>query len=40
LERGRAESAGHRPEEIRRTVFRVTRTGDRFELQVVEQSYR
>jgi len=40
LERSRAESAGHRPEEIRRTVFRVTHTDDRFEFQVVEQTYR
>jgi hypothetical protein len=40
LERDRTDSAGRRPEEIRRTVFRVTRTEDRFEFQVLEQSYR
>lgn len=40
LEAARAESAGRRPEEIRRTVFRVTHVGDRFELEVMDQSYR
>ena len=40
LERGRAESAGHRPEEIRRTIFRVTHAENRFEFDVMDQSYR
>ncbi len=40
LEQSRAESADRRPEEIRRTIFRVTPTDDRFEFQVVDQSYR
>ncbi len=35
------KQAGGRPaEQIRRTVFRVTRTGDRFEFSVEEQSYK
>jgi hypothetical protein len=40
LERGRAESAGHRPEEIRRTIFRVTHAENRFVFDVTDQSYR
>jgi hypothetical protein len=40
LERGKAESAGRRPEEIRRTAFRVTHVDNRFEFQVLDQSYR
>jgi hypothetical protein len=38
LEQKRA--AGRTPEQIRRTVFRVTHTGNRFEFSVEEQSYR
>jgi hypothetical protein len=38
LEQKRA--AGRTPEQIRRTVFRVTRTGNGFEFSVEEQSYR
>ena len=38
LEQSRA--AGRTPEQIRRTVYRVTRTGDRFQFAVEEQSYR
>jgi hypothetical protein len=40
LERGKAESAGRQPEEIRRTAFRVTHVDNRFEFQVLDQSYR
>jgi hypothetical protein len=40
LEQERAEAAGKKPEEIRRTVFRVVRTKDGFEFQVDEQTYR
>jgi hypothetical protein len=40
LERGKAESAGRRLEEIRRTAFRVTHVDNRFEFQVLDQSYR
>lgn len=40
LELGRAQSAGRHPEEIRRTVFRVTHTANRFDLEVMDQSYR
>ena len=40
LERDRAESAGRRPEEIRRTIFSVTHADNRFEFQVLDQSYR
>ena len=39
LERGRAESANRQPEEILRTVYRVTHSADRFEIGVEEQSY-
>jgi len=39
LERGRAESAGRQPEEILRTVFRVTHTGSSFAIAVEEQFY-
>ena len=38
LEQNRA--AGRTPEQIRRTVFRVTRAGNGFEFSVEEQSYR
>ena len=38
LEQERA--GGRKPEQIRRTVFRVTRTGDRFVFSVEEQFYR
>ncbi len=31
---------GHKPEDIRRTVFRVTPQGDQFEFSVISQSYR
>jgi hypothetical protein len=34
------KAGGRPPEQIRRTVFRVTRTGDRFEFSVEEQSYK
>jgi hypothetical protein len=40
LERGKAESMGRRLEEIRRTAFRVTHVDNRFEFQVLDQSYR
>lgn len=40
LERGKAESAGRRAEEIRRTAFRVTHTANQFEFQVLDQTYR
>ncbi|HEY4234787.1 MAG TPA: hypothetical protein VGM76_15235 [Lacipirellulaceae bacterium] len=40
LERDRAQSAGKKVEEIRRTVFRVVRIKDGFEFQVDEQTYR
>jgi hypothetical protein len=33
-------AGGRKPEQIRRTVFRVTHTGDRFEFSVEEQFYR
>jgi hypothetical protein len=33
-------AGGRKPEQIRRTVFRVTHSGDRFEFSVAEQSYR
>jgi hypothetical protein len=36
----REHAAGRSPEQIRHTVFRVTRTGDRFEFNVEEQFYR
>jgi hypothetical protein len=39
LERARAASADRRPEEILRTVFRVTHTGNSFEIAVEQQSY-
>jgi hypothetical protein len=34
------QAGPRRPETIRGTVFRVTRTGNRFEFSVIEQSYR
>lgn len=34
------QAAGRPPEQIRRTVFRVTHTGDQFEFSVDEQTYR
>jgi hypothetical protein len=34
------KAGGRPPEQIRRTVFRVTRNGDRFEFSVEEQSYK
>ena len=40
LERKFAEERMRRPAEIRLTVFRVTRSGDRFALRVEEQLYR
>jgi hypothetical protein len=40
LEGERAQTAGRTPDKIRRTVYRVTRTGNEFELEVLEQSYR
>jgi hypothetical protein len=40
LEQRRARSAGRTIEEVRHTVFRVTRNEDRFEFQLEEQSYR
>ena len=40
LESERAQSAGREPEEILRTVYRVTHTADRFEFQVDEQYYK
>ena len=33
-------AGGRKPEQIRRTIFRVTRNGNRFEFSVAEQSYR
>ncbi len=39
LERARAQSANRQPEEISRTVYRVTHTGSNFEIAVEEQSY-
>jgi hypothetical protein len=36
----REHAGGRSPEQIRHTVFRVTRTGDRFEFNVEEQFYR
>jgi hypothetical protein len=36
----RKSAGGRKPEQIRRTVFRVTRNGNRFEFSVAEQSYR
>jgi hypothetical protein len=40
LEQERAEAAGKKTEEIRRTVFRVVRNKDQFEFKVDEQTYR
>jgi hypothetical protein len=40
LEQDRAQAAGKKAEEIRRTVFRVVRNKDQFEFQVEDQSYR
>jgi hypothetical protein len=40
LEQDRAQAAGKKPEEIRRTVFRVVRNKNQFEFQVEEQTYR
>ncbi len=40
LEQDRAQAAGKKVEEIRRTVFRVVRNKDQFEFQVDEQTYR
>ena len=40
LEQERAEAAGKKLEEIRRTVFRVVHNKDNFEFQVDEQTYR
>ncbi len=40
LELEQKKAGAHRPEEILRTVFRVTRSGDKFEFTVEEQSYR
>jgi hypothetical protein len=40
LEQDRAQAAGKKVEEIRRTVFRVVRNKDQFQFQVDEQSYR
>jgi hypothetical protein len=40
LEQDRAQAAGKKPEEIRRTVFRVVRNNNQFEFQVDEQTYR
>jgi hypothetical protein len=40
LEQDRAQATGKKVEEIRRTVFRVVRTGDKFDFQVDEQTYR
>jgi hypothetical protein len=40
LERARAEAADRQPEEILRTVYRVTHTDNRFEFSVEEQFYR
>jgi hypothetical protein len=40
LENEQAVSAGREPIDVRRTVFQATRTGNQFELSVLEQSYR
>ncbi|MGD9636785.1 MAG: hypothetical protein AB7G28_16030 [Pirellulales bacterium] len=40
LENERAAMAGKQPEDVRRTVYRVTRTGNQFQLEVLEQTYR
>ena len=40
LEQERAEAAGKKLEDVRRTVYRVVRTKDGFEFQVDEQTYR
>jgi hypothetical protein len=40
LENERARSADREPEEILRTVFRVTHTGNQYEFQVEEQYYK
>ena len=40
LELEQKKAGTRRPEDIRRTVFRVTRTGDKFEFSVEDQSYR
>jgi hypothetical protein len=40
LESDRAQSADREKEEILRSVFRVTHTGNRFEIQIVEQYYK
>ncbi len=40
LEQKYAERQKRRPDLIRRTVFRVTHTGNQFDLKVEEQSYR
>jgi hypothetical protein len=40
LERERAQSADRQPEEILRTVYRVTHTGNRFEFAIDEQQYK
>jgi hypothetical protein len=40
LEQDRADAAGKKPEDIRRTVFRVVRTNGKYEFQVGEQTYR
>ncbi|MEX2091154.1 MAG: hypothetical protein WD971_00680 [Pirellulales bacterium] len=40
LERARAQSADREPEEIFRTVYRVTHTGNRFEFTIDEQQYK
>jgi hypothetical protein len=40
LEQKLATSRGRQPETIRSSVFRVTRTGDRFEFSVIDQSYK
>lgn len=40
LERARAQAAGRQPEDVLRTVYRVTRNGDRFDINVEEQFYR
>jgi hypothetical protein len=39
-EQALATSRGRKPETIRNTVFRVTRTGDRFEFTAIDQSYK
>ena len=40
LENEKAAADGHEQIDVRRTVFRVTRTGNQFELDVLEQTYR